>query len=80
MTLRSRRAIRAHRCCLNALVLYPIYHEKDQAGIDIADDAGRSLYGFQDPRRIYPDFASPIPPLVVQTVLFIENRHMLDEQ
>lgn len=63
---------------LERLGVYPIYHEKDQAGIDIADDAGRSLYGFQDPRRIYPDFAS-IPPLVVQTVLFIENRHMLDE-
>lgn len=63
---------------LDRLGIYPIYHEKSQAGIEIADEAGRSLYGFQDPRRIYPDFAS-IPPLVVQTVLFIENRHMLDE-
>ncbi len=64
---------------LERLGVYPIYHEKDQAGIDITDDAGRSLYGFEDPRRVYPDFAS-IPPLVVQTLLFIENRHMLDER
>lgn len=63
---------------LDRLGVYPIYHEKDQAGIQIVDDRGRILYGFQYPQRVYPAFAS-IPPLVVQTVLFIENRHMLDE-
>lgn len=62
---------------LERLGVYPIYHEKDQTGIAIADQEGRSLYDFRDPRRIYPAFAS-IPPLVVRTVLFIENRHMLD--
>lgn len=62
---------------LDHLGIYPIYHEKSQAGIEITDDEGRSLYSFRDPRRIYPDFAS-IPPLVVRTLLFIENRHMLD--
>ena len=63
---------------LARLGVYPIYHEKNQAGLDIVDDRGGSLYSFRDPQRIYPDFAS-IPPLVVHTLLFIENRHLLDE-
>ncbi|WP_263416246.1 transglycosylase domain-containing protein [Terriglobus albidus] len=58
---------------------YPIYHEKSQAGLDIVDERGESLYSFRDPRRAYGDFTS-IPPLVVQTLLFIENRHMLTDK
>jgi membrane peptidoglycan carboxypeptidase len=63
---------------LARLGVYPIYHEKDKAGLDIVDQRGRSLYSFRDPQQIYPDFAS-IPPLVVHTLLFIENRHLLAE-
>lgn len=63
---------------LESLGVYPIYHEKDQAGLDIFDDRSESLYSFRNPQRAYADFAS-IPPLVVQTLLFIENRHMLNE-
>jgi membrane peptidoglycan carboxypeptidase len=63
---------------LERLGVYPIYHEKNQAGLDIVDHRGGSLYSFRDPQRTYPDFAS-IPPLVVRTLLFIENRHLLDE-
>src|SRR5580658_9572300 len=55
----------------------PIYHEKDQAGIKIIDQEGAPLYSFSYPARIYPDFDS-IPPAVVQTLLFIENRRLLD--
>ena len=57
--------------------IYPIYREKNQAGIQITSDDGGRLYSFQYPRRTYPDFES-IPPIVVQTLLFIENRHLLD--
>ena len=57
--------------------VYPIYREKNQAGIEISSDDGGRLYSFQYPRRIYADFES-IPPVVVQTLLFIENRHLLD--
>lgn len=57
--------------------LDPIYREKNQAGLLILDRAGHPLYSSAYPRRIYPDFAS-IPPLIVRTVLFIENREMLD--
>ncbi len=35
------------------------------------------MYSFDRPERVYPSYSS-IPPLVVQTLLFIENRHMLD--
>lgn len=62
---------------LSGLGLYPVYQQKDQAGLHIVDREGRDLYSFDRPRRIYPSYSS-IPPLVVQTLLFIENRHMLD--
>lgn len=60
------------------LGIYPIYHEKTSAGLDIFDRQGASLYSFRDPRHIYPNFES-IPPLVVRTLLFVENRHLLNE-
>ncbi|HEX4593654.1 MAG TPA: transglycosylase domain-containing protein [Bryobacteraceae bacterium] len=59
--------------------VYPIYREKDQAGLNITDRDGRSLFAAALPRRIYPAY-SDIPPLVVNTLLFIENRHMLDSK
>lgn len=62
---------------LSAAGLYPVYRQKDQAGLRILDRNGKNLYSFDRPERIYPNYSS-IPPLVVQTLLFIENRHMLD--
>jgi membrane peptidoglycan carboxypeptidase len=57
--------------------LYPVYQQKDRAGLRIVDRDGRDMYSFDRPEHIYPSYSS-IPPLVVQTLLFIENRHMLD--
>lgn len=57
--------------------LYPIYNPKDQAGLQIVDRNGAPFYSFDRPERIYLAY-SDIPPLIVQTLLFIENRHMLD--
>lgn len=62
---------------LSRLGLFPIYHEKDQAGLVILDRRGRVTYDRLYPHQIYPNFES-IPPLVVNTLLFIENRQMLD--
>lgn len=59
--------------------LYPVYQQKDQAGLQIVDRDGRDMYSFDRPERVYPTYSS-IPPLVVQTLLFIENRHMLDSK
>jgi len=57
--------------------LYPVYQQKDQAGLRIVGRDGRDMYSFDRPEWVYPSYSS-IPPLVVQTLLFIENRHMLD--
>jgi membrane peptidoglycan carboxypeptidase len=64
----------------NALIqigLAPIYEEKNQAGLRIKDDHGRTLLDARHPSRVYPDFLS-IPPLIINTLLFIENRHLQD--
>ncbi|MES2625397.1 MAG: transglycosylase domain-containing protein [Pseudomonadota bacterium] len=54
----------------------PPYQEKQQAGLTILDDAGAPLYISRQPGRIYPTFES-IPELLVQSLLFIENRDLL---
>ncbi len=61
------------------LGLFPIYHEKIQTGIRIRDGWDREIFATQYPQRIYPAFDS-IPPIIIQTLLFIENRHLLDNQ
>jgi membrane peptidoglycan carboxypeptidase len=53
-----------------------IYHEKTRAGLEIQDHTGRYLMHARHPERVYHDFAQ-IPPLVVDTLLFIENRELL---
>ena len=57
--------------------IYPIYHEKAQAGLEILDRQNRPVFSFSDPRQVYDDFGA-IPPLVVRTLLFIENRGLLN--
>ena len=54
------------------------YPEKQQAGLSIADCRGTPFYEFHYPKRRYPSFAA-IPPLIANSLLFIENRHLLDE-
>ena len=53
------------------------YEEKSQSGLTIADCRGEPLYQFTYPQQLYPTFAS-IPPVVVNSLLFIENRDLLD--
>jgi membrane peptidoglycan carboxypeptidase len=56
---------------------FPIYHEKMQAGLRLFDQAGRVVSRTTLPTHIYHNF-DDIPPLVVQTLLFIENRELFD--
>jgi membrane peptidoglycan carboxypeptidase len=56
---------------------FPPYREKLQAGLGINDCRGEPLYGFSYPQRAYPSFEA-IPPLIVSTLLYIENRGLLD--
>jgi membrane peptidoglycan carboxypeptidase len=55
------------------------YPEKIQAGLRISDCRGTPFYEFRYPQQRYPSF-SAIPPLVAGSLLFIENRHLLDPQ
>ncbi len=57
--------------------LFPSYREKSQAGLTIFDCNSQYLFKTQYPERVYKSFAS-IPPLIVNTLLFIENRELLD--
>jgi membrane peptidoglycan carboxypeptidase len=57
--------------------LFVPYAEKVQAGLSITDCRGTPLYAFTYPQQLYPSFAA-VPPLVVQALLFIEDRDLLD--
>jgi membrane peptidoglycan carboxypeptidase len=58
---------------------FPPYAEKNQAGLHVLDCRGEPLFRFSHPERVYGDFGA-IPPLVVDTLLFIENRELLDPE
>jgi membrane peptidoglycan carboxypeptidase len=58
---------------------YPPYRERDQAGLTLYDRNGTVLHSAAYPTAIYSNFEE-IPPLVVNTLLFIEDRHLLDEK
>lgn len=53
------------------------YAEKIQAGLSITDCRAAPLYQFKYPQQLYSSFAA-IPPIVVSSLLFIENRFLLD--
>ena len=57
--------------------LFPIYREKVQAGLRIAGQGGRVLHEARYPVRVYERFED-VPPVIVQTLLFVEDRHLLD--
>ena len=53
------------------------YAEKIQAGLSITDCRAAPLYQYKYPQQLYSSFAA-IPPVVVNSLLFIENRFLLD--
>lgn len=55
------------------------YQEKTQAGLVINDCRAEPIYRHNYPQRNYPDF-NAIPPLVLQTLLFIENKNLLSNR
>lgn len=54
------------------------YAEKDQAGLTVLDGRGQPLYQARSPQRVYADFQA-IPPLLVASLLYIENQSLLRE-
>ncbi|MBS0316608.1 MAG: transglycosylase domain-containing protein [Proteobacteria bacterium] len=59
--------------------LFPPYVEKMQAGLDLQGCNGDPLYSQRYPRRVYPDFAA-VPPVLVRSLLFIENHDLLNPE
>jgi membrane peptidoglycan carboxypeptidase len=57
--------------------LFVPYAEKIQAGLLITDCRAAPLYQYKYPQQLYSSFAA-IPPVVVNSLLFIENRFLLD--
>lgn len=56
---------------------FAVYREKTQAGLTLLDRGGAVLYAARYPERVFGGFEE-VPPLVVDTLLFIENRELLD--
>jgi membrane peptidoglycan carboxypeptidase len=57
--------------------LFPTYREKTRAGLAIMDCKRQPMFSNTYPERIYPGF-DQTPALLVQSLLFIENRELLD--
>ncbi|MEN3275604.1 MAG: hypothetical protein V7631_1394 [Massilia sp.] len=57
--------------------LFATYHEKTRTGLEILDWHGQPLFGSRFPERSYERF-DDAPQLLVQSLLFIENRELLD--
>jgi len=59
--------------------LSPTYREKVRAGLSITGHNGQVLYQSSFPDRVYPGF-NAVPSLLVDTLMFIENREVLDDR
>lgn len=58
--------------------IFPIYKEKTQAGLQVLDKNNQEIFSARFPERVYEKFES-IPKPVVEALLFIENRELLDQ-
>jgi membrane peptidoglycan carboxypeptidase len=61
------------------LGLFLPYKEKDQTGLSLFDSDGQLLYLGKHPTRVYDQFDA-IPPVLVNALLYIENRELLADQ
>lgn len=57
---------------------YPPYREKNQAGLSIRDVNHQLMFDFGYPRRVFERFED-IPPLMLESLLFIEDRRLLSD-
>ena len=53
------------------------FREKTSAGLTLLDRDGTSIFASRTPERAFESFEA-VPPLLVNTLLFIENRELLD--
>jgi len=57
--------------------VFPLYHEKQQTGLEILDRRGTPVFSSHYPRAVYESYEA-IPPLIVTTLTFIEDRGAVD--
>ncbi len=62
---------------LASLGIPPVYYEKSLAGLEVRGSHGAELYKVAYPERVYRNF-DEVAPLIVRSLLFIENRELLD--
>jgi membrane peptidoglycan carboxypeptidase len=62
---------------LTGFGITPPYREKSRPGLEIVDARGASTFAIRTPERGYTDF-DEIPQLLVDSLLFIENRQLFD--
>ena len=60
------------------LGIFPPYPEKTRAGLTILDRSNTTIYSMYRPERVYESF-DVIPDIVVKSLLFIENKEILDQ-
>ena len=58
---------------------FPPYPEKSQAGLRVLDCRAAPLFSTNHPAHVYARF-SAVPAVVVNTLLYIENRELLDPE
>jgi membrane peptidoglycan carboxypeptidase len=56
---------------------FTTFHEKTQAGLQIQDRDNNVMFAASYPERIYNDF-NEIPDVIVKSLLFIENKELLN--
>src|SRR5262249_11238837 len=56
-----------------------IYREKDQTGLTLFDCRGQPMFSARFPERVYHRFET-IPPVLVDTLLFIEDQALLETE
>ncbi|MBM3242281.1 glycosyl transferase family 51 [Candidatus Poribacteria bacterium] len=58
---------------------FTTYHEKNQAGLTILDSDNQVFFANASPEWVYSDF-NTIPDVIVNSLLFIENRELLEQR
>jgi len=56
---------------------FPPYQEKTSAGMTLLAAGGKPYFTFRQPAAFYPSYAA-VPAPVVASLLFVENRELLD--
>jgi len=79
VTCESPHGRNRHAGELIAQGLFAPYREKTQTGLELRDCRGQPLFAARYPERVYERFET-VPTLLIDSLLFIENRELLDEE